>query len=287
MHSGTSSNFHFVASVASLATLLYAGAAHAILGDGGLVGTTPAAEEPDGVFLGSYRRAMPIEVPPFHGLEPALALVYDSGAANGFVGVGWSLAGPSIIERGSAGRGAPKYDASDVYYLDGEELVPCRALGGTHCTRIQTHRRITFDGVNWYVWQKDGTKLTFSKAYGVSPGPDGIWGTADDVAWKWALTSVVDTHGNTVTYNWGVNQFGCCWLYPDSVVYNKGVVVKFYWELRSDRETRANGPGFETVYGRIKTIDVTANGNRLRAYRLNYGTSAGTNRSLLANLDRW
>ena len=47
-------------------------------------------------------------VPPFHGLEPGLSLAYDSGRGNGFVGVGWRLAGPSLIERGSIRRGAPR-----------------------------------------------------------------------------------------------------------------------------------------------------------------------------------
>ena len=42
---------------------------------------------------GSFTRAIPIEVPAFHGIEPRLVLAYSSQAGNGFVGVGWRLAG--------------------------------------------------------------------------------------------------------------------------------------------------------------------------------------------------
>src|SRR5215831_8718721 len=81
-------------------------------------------------FVGSARATIPIRAPNYRGLEPKLSLVYDSGGGNGFVGVGWSLSGFSFIERASPGHGAPGYGASDIYLLDGEELVPC-AQGST------------------------------------------------------------------------------------------------------------------------------------------------------------
>jgi len=58
-------------------------------------------------FYGSFSYSIPIEVPPFRGLEPKLALAYSSEGRDGFPGAGWSLAGISTIERASAGRGVP------------------------------------------------------------------------------------------------------------------------------------------------------------------------------------
>ena len=78
-------------------------------------------------FYGTFNTELSIEAPPFHGIEPQLALSYTSAAGNGFAGVGWSVKGFSVIERASPGKGAPKYDAGDIYLLDGQELLPCSA----------------------------------------------------------------------------------------------------------------------------------------------------------------
>src|SRR4051812_29500987 len=74
---------------------------------------------------GAFTTRVPIEVPRFHGLEPALALSYDSNRGNGPLGVGWALAGLSAVQRGSAGKGVPGYDGGDVFFVDGAQLLPC------------------------------------------------------------------------------------------------------------------------------------------------------------------
>src|SRR6266567_6543279 len=38
---------------------------------------------------GTLSQQVKIEVPPFHGLEPSLGLVYDSADGNSVAGVGW------------------------------------------------------------------------------------------------------------------------------------------------------------------------------------------------------
>src|SRR4051794_594479 len=80
---------------------------------------------------GAYQTSIPIEVPPYHGLEPNLSLTYNSGGGNGWIGLGWSLSGLSRIERASPGRGAPNYDDKDMFLLDGVELVPCQQVTKT------------------------------------------------------------------------------------------------------------------------------------------------------------
>src|SRR5689334_23782672 len=46
---------------------------------------------------GAFTDSIAIRVPEFHGVTPNLALAYDSAAANGLAGVGWTLSGPSQI----------------------------------------------------------------------------------------------------------------------------------------------------------------------------------------------
>src|SRR5512138_3683488 len=60
------------------------------------------------------------------GFVPQLSLSYDSGAANGYFGFGWSLSLPTITRK--TDKGLPQYNdaaESDVFILSGaEDLVP-------------------------------------------------------------------------------------------------------------------------------------------------------------------
>jgi RHS repeat-associated protein len=253
---------------------------------------------------GTFHATIPIDVPSFHGITPQLALGYDSSESNswtgvGWTGVGWSLKGFSRIEAASPGRGAPAYAATDIFLLDGQELVPCAAgsaspsctSGGTHSTKNESYARIVLTGTGtnsrWTVTAKDGTTSVYVPVYVVSYGADGIPNTPDDTEFRWGIYQVSDTKGNTVTYNWTANQFGCCYDYPTTISYN-GTTITLYYEARSDNETSAVGPnGLTTVWGRIKTIDVTVGGSRLRSYKLTYASSAATTRSLLTTVQEF
>ncbi|MBK9034172.1 MAG: VCBS repeat-containing protein [Myxococcales bacterium] len=222
-------------------------------------------------FFGTFQTEIQIEAPPFHGLEPRLSLSYASSSGNGLVGVGWSLEGFGAIERAGAKRGAPSYDASDVFLLGGGELVPCAAgstspsctTGGTHSTRIESYQRIAFDaGANtWTVTEKDGTTRTYRAVYTTARG-----------TFRWGLGTVADRSGNTVTYGWWCDPGEDC--YPDQISYN-GALIRLFREARPDPITFATGGALGTTRYRLRSIDVTVSGARSRAYRLDYGTSGG------------
>ncbi|WPB78998.1 RHS repeat-associated core domain-containing protein [Archangium violaceum] len=234
-------------------------------------------------FFGAYTTRIPLAVPRFRGLEPSLELAYGSTGANGPQGMGWSLTGFSTIERASAGRGTPRYDGGDVFLLDGQEMVPCASgssspsclTGGTHATRIESYQRIRFDGTTWTVTQKDGKRAVYSPLFPTSRG-----------TFRWGLTSVADTVGNTVSLGWWCDGAPVEECYPDSVQYN-GTVVRLYREPRPDVLTWAHGAGLGQTRYRMKTVDVTVSGSRLRAYALRYTTSGSTWRSLLANVQQY
>ena len=82
--------------------------------------------DPVDLYHGSFGDSFSVEVPKFRGLEPELELSYNSSGGNGDVGVGWSLSSFGTVERMN-GRGAPKYDSTDGFTLNGQELVPCAA----------------------------------------------------------------------------------------------------------------------------------------------------------------
>jgi hypothetical protein len=238
-------------------------------------------------FYGSFGYSIPIEVPPFHGLEPRLALSYSSEGRNGIVGVGWSLNGFSTIERANSGRGTPRFDANDIYLLDGQELVKCVGgsvspsctSGGTHSTKIESYLKIRHDTTpsdTWTVWGKDGTRTIFTPIIQL---PAGIF--------RWGQTSVVDTKNNTVTYTWSCPVGEDC--YPDGIAYN-GYAVTFFREtvVRPDPQTAAAYSQLTQMKYRIRSIFVWLPGvGHIRAYELSYATSPLTGRSRLASVKQY
>jgi len=311
-------------------------------------------------FAGAFTLSVPITAPAYRSLEPNLQLSYSSMGGNGIVGVGWSLGGLSGIERASRGRGTPKYDASDIFLLDGQELERCTRAnrspscitGGTHSTRIENYQRIRYDSSSntWSVWRKDGTRFLYTSTFPafrketscstppvssavVSSNPRCPIGVLTHVTasgnqlifsgnggfdvgdshehcsgkltatltgapqcttsnvplgtFRWDLTKVTDTIGNTVHYGWQCEGSPATQCYPDTVTYN-GVTVKFHRELRPDPITFSNGSSFQGRNNyRLKSIDVSVNGVRLRAYKLTYSRSASTQRSLLVGIQQF
>ncbi|OWJ64345.1 hypothetical protein BWR60_25070 [Inquilinus limosus] len=383
-----------------------------------------ANEPPPASYNGSYTTVVPIEVPAFRGLEPKLKLVYDSSLGQksgalyaGFVGTGWRLGGVPDIVRMSPRRGVANLEGTDVYALDGQELVSCSTLsdatrlntascaaGGTHTTRIESYRKITFDEANnrWLVLDPDGTVSEFrlvqaiaaagaapaaasvpaaASAAGVEasaalngtseapageeadpdagleagpslppdtgesgepdpelelvsdepPAAEDTWsfdetqdaeaadpmiepagdpeevpgteagaavpveaqavaanavpGDKDWVAqnrYRWLLTRVIDTHGNTVTYRYWCSVAPVCW--PNSIDYN-GVTVTFgRYHSPSMLRTRASGSGLARLDARLWRVEVSVGGQPQRAYQLKYQTSSTTGLPLLAEV---
>ncbi len=238
---------------------------------------------------GFFAERIAIDVPPFRGLEPSLALSYASNRDNGFVGDGWRLDGLSAIERGSIRSGAPRYDSTDVFRLDGDELVACAGIsspgcagGGTHATRFESYLRIKQIAASntWEATSRQGTKLTYQPLGAFAGGDQSTLGTQ----FRWLLASVVDTHGNTVQYNYACSTLPSC--YVDTITYN-GNTIRFFRETRSDPVTYAAGTAIGTIDQRLKTIDVQVGGQRVRAYALSYATGTSTSRSRLVGLQQY
>src|SRR3569832_2500981 len=134
-----------------------------------VVGATPGSHQvsPSGAF--TY--TLPIAVPPgTAGIEPKLSLVYNSQGGNGLLGMGWTLAGLSVIHRCPKTMvqdgviGGVNYNANDRYCLDGQRLV---AVSGTYGaaapeyrTESESYSRIVSNGsqgsgpARWKVWTK-------------------------------------------------------------------------------------------------------------------------------------
>jgi hypothetical protein len=275
---------------------------------GAAAAATTSSEDPDGDesshaervegAAGAFTESIPIDVPAFRGLEPSLALTYDSGRGNGFVGVGWRLAGLSVIERVSPRQGAPRYDnpSTDVFMLDNEELVACTASmtspsctsAGTYvdyfATRVESYLRIkrNVSANTWEITSRNGTKLTYQPAGFFAGGDSSPLGAK----FRWLLATVADTRGNVVQYNYACLSLPTCLI--DTIAYN-GATITFHRETRPDVITYAAGVSGSvgTLDRRLKTIDVQVGGQRVRAYGLGYETGTSSARSRLISVQQY
>ncbi|MBL8906893.1 MAG: VCBS repeat-containing protein, partial [Rhizobiales bacterium] len=266
-------------------------------------------QPPVTAYNGSFTQSLPIQVPAFRGLEPKLALSYDSARgirnipnAGGWLGAGWSLSGLSAIERisgavsndpdHSGGRGSASFGAAgmpaDRFALDGEELIACTAAiasapscaaGGTHAAFVENYLRIAQNaGANsWTVTARDGTAYTYASVES---------GVTAATAFRWMLSSTQDRYGNRIEYANVCENAALLDCYVDTIVYkNAGntadiATIRFYRESRPDVISFATGKGLGRITKRIRSISVRMGPSLVRAYALAYdiGTATGLSR---------
>ena len=234
---------------------------------------------------GSFTTAVQVQAPSFHGLQPGLSLRYSSQTGNGWTGVGWALAGTSVIERQSGLHGLPTWGAGDHYALDGTNLLPC--AGGTarvaaspscahqvagtagYAGQVENYERIAFtpdtSGGSWTVWRTDGVTVVYQPVTVTGKG-----------VLDWRVSTVRDLSGNTVSYHWAVEAGDEPEL--GSISYGD-VVITFKTGQRSDDGmTVADGDGLLSVNDQLSEIDETAASKPVRSYRLTYEVHDGKTR---------
>jgi RHS repeat-associated protein len=171
-------------------------------------------------FTGAASYSYPIELPAGPGgLKPSLSLSYSSGATDGttgqrlknqaaWVGLGWSL------DTGAVARNKlPNGDATYSLVLNGQSYTLSRGaalsgspystnhlMGWDWSTTDDAFLRVRAMSDNsWAAWTTDGTRYDFSTA------AVWAWGSSGQPSfetYKWLLTSITDTHGNTINYTY-------------------------------------------------------------------------------------
>jgi len=179
-------------------------------------------EPPVANNMGDARLSYPIEVPPGRvGMQPDLALTYNSSGGNGWVGLGWDLNVPSITVE--TRWGVPRYDPSnetETYLLNGEMLTPVvhrsellprsgdAEDGKVFHTRTEGQfRRIIRYGDSpstymWIVTDKDGKRHAYGGNLDTkTPTPNLTLTDDSGNIFKWALSEVRDLNKNSIKYS--------------------------------------------------------------------------------------
>jgi RHS repeat-associated protein len=171
---------------------------------------------------------VPLWVPPGrNGMAPELALVYDSRASDGLLGVGWSLSGIRTITRsrcrfldGDGPVRPVRFDSTDHFTLDGQPLVLVGGKnaidGAEYRTRRESFSRITVKGsdelgpLTFELRSKDGRILTFGADDPVAKRIEVVVTDGNTqqqffpVRYSWSLRRIQDRDGNYIEIDYGV-----------------------------------------------------------------------------------
>jgi RHS repeat-associated protein len=187
---------------------------------------------------GAATYSIPISLPPgTNGMQPSVALVYNSQSGDGLAGYGWTLSGLSTISRcpwaidevgqTRAVQFAGPGSQSDVFCLDGQYLAlksgsTYGADGAVYSTQVEGFSKIVShgssnNGPGWFTVQsKDGRLYEYGNT---ADSQIGAQGTNPAIIRVWALDRVTDLNGNyyTITYQNNSSTTGEYW--PLSINY--------------------------------------------------------------------
>jgi len=173
-------------------------------------------QPPSANSMGGASMNYPINIPAGrNGMQPQLALSYNNGGGNGWLGLGWNLTLPSVNI--DTRWGVPRYDPAketETYSLTGQQLTPVAHRGEqpTREANKQFYPRVegAFNKIIrkgnstsnywWEVTDKNGTVYTYGKD-DTAVLIDGNGNRA-----YWALQEVKDLNGNYVTYHYTKQQ---------------------------------------------------------------------------------
>ncbi len=265
-----------------------------------VVGATPGRFSVNANGAATY--TIPIQVPPgINGMEPNLALSYNSKQDNGLFGVGWSLSGLSTIQRCAASLAIEGFRegidfTAQRFCFNGQRLLidntdqnPAYVAYRTKNESFSRIRAYGEAGAPTYfqVWTKSGRIQWFGNTADskLNPQQFGVL--------VWALNQVQDRNGNTLTVTYE-NDSTVGSYYPSRIDYTQNGAlasaraVIFGTEDRADAITKYVAGAKVSTGKRINTVTTQFNATTVRTYILNYedetDTASSSKRSRLRSV---
>lgn len=168
------------------------------------------------LFSGTGGYSIPIPVMSARGFEPLLELQYNSGSGNGPFGIGFTLPLSKFSIRTE--KGIPKYDDTDVFLFDGNELV-LKAGTFNHSGEWSTFEYVprieaAFSKIVRYV-SKDKKQSYWEVT--TNQNVVSLYGTTDAARifnpenkaqiFEWLLEKSVDAKGNQIEYTYKADYY--------------------------------------------------------------------------------
>jgi len=269
---------------------------------------------PSANSMGNANLSYPIDIPAGRqGMQPQLAITYNSGGGNGWLGLGWDLSVPAISV--DTRWGVPRYNPdkeSETYTMGGEQLMPVahrssvledRTSDKQFFPRIEGSFSIIKrhgDSPKNYWWEitdKNGVKYY----YGASSAskkviPDAVLADSKGNIAQWSLVEERDLDDNFVKYDYaiqadkgvadpdatdGYQTYLKCVTYTGhgsengkySILFSRDRDMPDY-KRRTDVIINARY-GFKQVSADLlKRIVIKFNSETIRSYELNYEDGA-------------
>jgi RHS repeat-associated protein len=269
---------------------------------------------------GAATYTMPIEVPPGRaGMQPSLALVYNSRSGDGVMGLGWTIAGLSSIHRcpqTPAQDGATlgvSYTNADRLCLDGQRLVVVSGTYGAanaqYHTEIDSYARITQMGgdlTSTSTWFKVEEKSGRIGYYGQTAEPANpsrcdtstphahVQPAGAPAPLSWLVERIEDRVGNNMLYGYANCSNGE--VLPYKITYTGFVspsavgdrTVTFTYATRpgtvSDLASSYLAGGLTMQTQELQSIVTAVGGTAVRTYTPTYQAAIYNKRLLMASL---
>ncbi len=259
----------------------------------GIVGSLAGDVSVSPMGIATY--SIPIDVVPgTKGVQPNLAVVYNSSSGRGYLGSNWQLSGLSSITRVQRTQypdgsiGAVNLDGNDRYALDGVKLM--KLSGGDYATtnakygtEIENFTRVTLKGTpndvsQYFVAVTDQGEII---EYGNTD--DSKQKTTNNKIVSWMVNKITDADGNFMTISYGQSTSnGEIWPIEINYTGNTEAGLSTYAKVVFQYTTDSN---INTTYIGGKIIRPTKllnkilvkYGNELvRRYDFNYTTDRST-----------
>ena len=174
----------------------------------------PLPDGPQPGPFGSASFSIPLRLPPGRGgANPQLGLRYSSDAGESWLGKGFDIETPAVTI--DTRFGLPRYDGTDRYSMNGEELLP-KGADNDGSLLFQPRTEKSFARIRWYraSGAEPGTttgrsrRRTERSASSAIPRPRGGLGQRTNRArtFTWYLGRKMDSFGNTVSYRYFNDQ---------------------------------------------------------------------------------
>ncbi|MES2353055.1 MAG: FG-GAP-like repeat-containing protein [Pseudomonadota bacterium] len=255
---------------------------------------------------GAATYSIPIQTPPgTAGIEPKLALTYNSQGGNGLLGVGWSFSGLSAIARcprtmaQDGFRGSVNFDTNDRYCLDGQRLIVVSGTNGADNAEYRTERDSftkiksygsAGNGPAWFkVWTKSGQIMEYGNTTNSRIEAQGKTSVR-----VWAMNKLQDTKSNYLTVTYTEDSANGD-FYPQRIDYTGNAntaqttnnSAQFTYATRPDITPQYHAGSLIKNTVRPTSVKTFAAGSAVSEYRLSYQTSTGTGRSRLSSITNY
>ena len=255
---------------------------------------------------GAASYSIPVDVSPgTAGMEPKLAISYNSQRGNGLLGVGFSVNGLSGIVRAPCTIlhdgiiDGVDFDSNDRFMLDGQRLIAVSGTygqnGSRYRTEIDNFNRITLHGSinDSSAYFTVETKAGLVMEYGHFSGAMKPNGRAENISWL--IDKVSDTTGNYMQYFYIADYDGVTgehlldrieYTANDNMGLSASSSVEFVYETRPDTLY-----GFKagSEFNRTKRLDqirVMHSSEEVCRYQLEY-VQNNSNVSLLKSVQKF